>query len=237
MRIRRTLGESEGEDGVVSGKVRMGEGGLLGLGNGHGASRDRDELVAVGPGVARQHHALKVFQGMPIEALLASINRTNPFLHVWRGVLSAVGIRAAIQHAQPARAVTIKVVRKDLEHFRTRIEACLPCPAEDASLRFRAMFGGAGAYAHDVMFASLSDVGLALKFSPADQQELLAMPGVERLRYAPDAPPSKQYLLVPEDVLNDDQALGAWLSRSITWARSNPARTRRARPSRAPAHA
>ena len=96
--------------------------------------------------------------------------------------------------------------------------------APDAALRFRAMFGGATAYADDRPFASLSSVGLALKLAPADRDALLALPGAARLQYEPGAPVSRQYVVVPPALAADPDALAPWLRRSLDHVRAQPAR-------------
>lgn len=106
------------------------------------------------------------------------------------------------------------------ETVRDAAEAAAP----EATLRFRAMFGGATAYADDRPFASLSNVGLALKLAPADQDALLALPGASRLQYEPGAPVSRQYVVVPPALAADPDALAPWLRRSLDHVRAQPAR-------------
>lgn len=98
--------------------------------------------------------------------------------------------------------------------------------APDAGFRVRAMFGGAGAYAHERMFASLSDVGLALKLPAASQADLLALPGAERLRYDADATPSRHYIVVPPAVREDAALLAPWVRRAIDYVITLPPPTR-----------
>ena len=105
------------------------------------------------------------------------------------------------------------------ESVRDAAEATAP----DAALRFRAMFGGATAYADDRPFASLSNVGLALKLAPADRDALLALPGAARLQYEPGAPVSRQYVVVPPARAADPDALAPWLRRSLDHVRAQPA--------------
>ena len=57
---------------------------------------------------------------------------------------------------------------QDPNHLRT-----IP----DLPVTFRAMFGGIMAYAEGKPFASLSDVGLALKLSGTDHADMLALDG------------------------------------------------------------
>ena len=84
----------------------------------------------------------------------------------------------------------------------------------DLELTFRAMFGGVLAYAAGLPLGSLSDVGLALKLVPAEQEALLAIPGAKRLRYEADQPESKTYVCVPEAMLDDKAALREWIGRA-----------------------
>lgn len=93
-------------------------------------------------------------------------------------------------------------------------------------LSFRSMFGGACGYADGVVFASLSDVGLALKLSVPDQDELLRIPGAKRLQYEPDAPVSRQSVVVPERMIGDVPELADWVEKSVTWVRRLPKKKR-----------
>jgi TfoX/Sxy family transcriptional regulator of competence genes len=93
--------------------------------------------------------------------------------------------------------------------------------------RFRPMFGGIGVYANDRMCVSLSDVGLAVKLAPADQEALLKLKGARRLQYEPSSPPSKSYIVVPEALLSDRKALGHWLALSADTVSAMPAKKAR----------
>jgi TfoX/Sxy family transcriptional regulator of competence genes len=85
----------------------------------------------------------------------------------------------------------------------------------DLELRFRPMFGGIMAYANDKPLASLSNVGLAVKAPPALMAEFLSEPGAVPLRYEPDAPVSKSYVVAPPAVLADREALRDWIVRAV----------------------
>lgn len=86
----------------------------------------------------------------------------------------------------------------------------------DLDVTFRPMFGGLFAYADGKPFASLSGVGLALKFVGGDRDALLALPGAAPLRYEPDQPASKSYVVVPEPMLSEPDELRSWVIRSIS---------------------
>ncbi len=85
----------------------------------------------------------------------------------------------------------------------------------DIDVTFKAMFGGILAYAEGKPFASLSDVGLALKMAGDSHDALLAVPGAKALQYDASQPVSKTYVLVPEKMLADKDALRGWIVKSI----------------------
>lgn len=82
-------------------------------------------------------------------------------------------------------------------------------------LSFRPMFGGIMGYAGGKVFASLSNVGLALKMNGKDREALLALPGAQALRYEPDSAPSKTYVVVPEALHTRPDALKIWVARAV----------------------
>ncbi|MDB5693057.1 MAG: hypothetical protein JWO81_2120 [Alphaproteobacteria bacterium] len=84
----------------------------------------------------------------------------------------------------------------------------------ELELAFRPMFGGIMAYAEGKAFASLSDVGMAVKAKGPLMVEFLAVEGAQPLRYKPGAPPSKSYVTVPDAMLDDRDALRDWLVRA-----------------------
>jgi TfoX/Sxy family transcriptional regulator of competence genes len=102
-------------------------------------------------------------------------------------------------------------VGHDPKVLQAVMEAASP---PDLELGFRPMFGGIMAYAAAQAFASLSNVGLALKMTGADYVALSEVPDVKPLRYEPDDPPSKSYLLLPDAMLSDPDSLRSWIARS-----------------------
>jgi TfoX/Sxy family transcriptional regulator of competence genes len=115
----------------------------------------------------------------------------------------------------------------DPKVLQTHLEAAAP---PHVHWRFRPMFGGIGAYADDRMCVSLSDVGLAVKLTPAAQAELLKHKGARRLQYEPSQPPSKTYIVVPDAMLKDRKALGHWLALAAEAGRAPPKAAKRPRP-------
>jgi TfoX/Sxy family transcriptional regulator of competence genes len=99
----------------------------------------------------------------------------------------------------------------DPKELQAVMEAACP---PDLELGFRPMFGGIFGYAAGQAFASLSNVGLALKMTGLDHAALNAVPDVKPLRYEPGDPPSKTYLLLPDAMLSDPDTLRLWITRS-----------------------
>lgn len=104
--------------------------------------------------------------------------------------------------------------------LQTRMLAAAP----DLDLRFRKMFGGIMGYAGGTVFASLSNVGLALKFNGTAHPNMLAVPGAVPLRYEPGDPPSKSYIVLPPDIVADNAALHECIVASIDGLKPKPAK-------------
>jgi TfoX/Sxy family transcriptional regulator of competence genes len=105
------------------------------------------------------------------------------------------------------------VMSHDPKALQAVLEAAAP---PDMELRFKAMFGGIMGYAAEKPFASLSDVGLALKLERTeDHAALMAEPGAKALQYDASQPVSKTYVVVPEGMLGDKDALRAWVVRAV----------------------
>lgn len=116
--------------------------------------------------------------------------------------MSAGGAEAAVPQAAGGAA-------SDPADLQARMLAAAP----DIELSFRRMFGGIMGYAAEAAFASLSDVGLALRFDDAaEHARALALPGAAALRYAPDQPASKTYVVLPSEVVADGAQLHDWIA-------------------------
>lgn len=124
-----------------------------------------------------------------------------------------------------------KEANREMEHDPKRLQAVLQRAAPpDLPVSFRPMFGGIMGYADGRPFASLSNVGLALKLSGTDHAELLAEEGAAALRYGPDQPASRSYVVVPLPTLSDHGVLRSWIMRSA--ANLPPAKPRPRRAAR-----
>lgn len=78
-------------------------------------------------------------------------------------------------------------------------------------------FSGAAAYCDGQIFMSLSPVGLALKLSAADFDDLFAR-GASVLRYFPKSPVKKGYAVLPESMIGEHKTLLHWIGKSLDFA-------------------
>lgn len=95
----------------------------------------------------------------------------------------------------------------------------------DLDLDFQPIASGAGsegALVNGVVFALLSDAGLALKLPEADQLKLLEMPNTRRLPSAPHTLEGNPFIVLPSRFHNDVSSLAIWLKRSVDYVLSLP---------------
>jgi TfoX/Sxy family transcriptional regulator of competence genes len=86
----------------------------------------------------------------------------------------------------------------------------------------RKMFGGLAFLIGGNMSVSASGQGgLLVRVDPAATDALLAEPGAEEFDMGGRGP-MKGWLRVSQDVLDDDETLGAWVSRGVSYARTLP---------------
>jgi len=86
----------------------------------------------------------------------------------------------------------------------------------DIDQQVKPFFGGAAAYANDHICLSLTKVGFAVMLPETERQKLIAE-GAQPLRYFPNAPIKKQYVILPAAIMNDPHSLRKWVRASITY--------------------
>lgn len=106
-------------------------------------------------------------------------------------------------------------------------------------VRIRSMFGGAGVYCDDVMFALLADDAIYLK-ADAALSEALAKEGSGPFEWTPTSGPKAgqtvrmSYWRLPEAALDDPDSAVGWARRALTVARAAKAKpAKRKAPKRA----
>jgi len=118
---------------------------------------------------------------------------------------------------------TLPMTEYSLEQLQDQLSKSAESLGIDTDLTLRAMFGGISGYYQGRVFASLSNIGLALKLPANAQDELLQVEGAKRLQYEPDAPVSKQSVVVPDTMLSETEKLAAWVKRSTDHVLTLPA--------------
>ena len=116
-------------------------------------------------------------------------------------------------------------MKPDLEALLSLVRETAP---PDLELAHRHMFGGVMFYARGLPFALIWRDGLALKLAGADRDAFLNIPGATPWAFAPDKPASKSYIVAPETLLGDREALRGWIARAA--ANAKPSVKRRPRP-------
>lgn len=87
----------------------------------------------------------------------------------------------------------------------------------NGEIEVKPFFGGAAAYTNGRIFLSLTKVGFAIKLSVTDRDILLQVDGTKKLQYFPKAPIKKDYVVVPDTMLNDSNNLRQWITKSLDY--------------------
>ncbi len=90
-------------------------------------------------------------------------------------------------------------------------------------IRARPMFGGVGIYSGDVFFALIADDTLYFKVDDSTRSDFEAR-GMGPFRPFGDAGGTMQYYQLPEDLLEDPEALRLWAEKAVAIARQNKSR-------------
>jgi len=94
-------------------------------------------------------------------------------------------------------------------------------------IRARPMFGGVGIYCGELFFALIADDTVYFKVDASTRADFEAR-GMEPFRPFGDDGGTMKYYQLPEDLLEDPDALRPWAEKAVAIARQNKAR----RPSR-----
>ena len=90
-------------------------------------------------------------------------------------------------------------------------------------IRARPMFGGVGIYSGDVFFALIADDTLYFKVDDSTRSDFEAR-GMGPFRPFGDAGGTIQYYQLPEDLLEDPEALRPWAEKAVAIARRQKGR-------------
>ena len=88
---------------------------------------------------------------------------------------------------------------------------------KNVDLECKHFFSGAAVYANGRICMTLTPVGFALKLPEESRNALMREKGTEQLRYFPKGPIKKDYVVLPEAMLEDMQTLRHWVEVSIEY--------------------
>ena len=86
---------------------------------------------------------------------------------------------------------------------------------DNIKLEFKHFFSGAAVYANGKICVTLTPAGFALKLSKSYIDSLLESEGNKRLRYFPNSPVKKDYVVLSDDILDNAESLSSLIRTSI----------------------
>ena len=106
-----------------------------------------------------------------------------------------------------------------VESFVSALQSIVDRAALGIDVECKHFFSGAAAYVDGQIFMTLTPVGLAIKL-PDDACAGLIAAGAKPLRYFPNAPVKKSYVLLSDGQARDDEMLVRHIRASIDYARN-----------------
>ncbi len=111
------------------------------------------------------------------------------------------------------------MAKEYVEKLRSLLEVTIRNLPPGVGVEIKHFFSGAAAYANGRICISLTTVGLAMKL-PDDGCARLIEDGARPLRYFPNAPVKRKYVIVAEDLHEDEVRF--WVRTSIDYALTLP---------------
>lgn len=96
--------------------------------------------------------------------------------------------------------------------------------ARELGIRARAMFGGVGIYGNDLFFALIDDDTVYFKVDETNQPDFEAR-GMGPFRPGGPGGETMRYFALPEEVLEDPEALRPWVEAALNVARRKKGRS------------
>ena len=93
---------------------------------------------------------------------------------------------------------------------------------KNVDLECKHFFSGAAVYANGRICITLTPVGFAVKLPEESRNALMRDNGTKHLRYFPEGPIKKNYVVLPEAMLKDIRTLRHWVEVSIEYVTRPP---------------
>ena len=104
------------------------------------------------------------------------------------------------------------------DELKKILEKAHPRFASSDTLEFKNVFGAVAGYVDGNIFISCGKFGVALKLPSETLEELLEEDDVQQLRYFPKGRVKKEYAVLPERILNDEDVFRQLLDKSMKYA-------------------
>jgi len=85
----------------------------------------------------------------------------------------------------------------------------------DVTLQCKHFFSGAALYANDKIMASFSPAGFAIKLPAVERKNLIQKGRGVEFRFFPDGPIKKEYVLLNESVIQDEESFQELFRESV----------------------
>ena len=96
-----------------------------------------------------------------------------------------------------------------LDRLKTLFKNVALTELDKLHLEFKHFFSGAAVYANGKICITLTPAGFAIKLSRSDIETLLESKGNKRLRYFPNSPIKKDYVVLSNKIVADAESLGS----------------------------
>ena len=114
------------------------------------------------------------------------------------------------------------MTKKYLEQLSALLQQTTPDNVDGVNLACKHFFSGAAVYANGRICMSLTPAGFAIKLPEDSRNALLKQKGSKELRYFPQGPIKKDYVVLPQTILSDVEVLRRWVKLCIESAVSPP---------------
>jgi hypothetical protein len=114
------------------------------------------------------------------------------------------------------------MAKEYLDKLNDLMTAAAPDLTSTARLEIKHFFSGAAVYADGRICISLTPVGFALKLPEDLRGELMKERGTKSLKYFPNAPVKKDYVVLPQWMVDDRDRFCFWVGKSIEYVLTLP---------------
>jgi len=113
------------------------------------------------------------------------------------------------------------MTKEYLDKLSDLINKIYPTKQRNIELNIKHFFSGAAVYANGKICLTFTPMGLAIKLPEEKRMKLLKEKGVIPLRYFPNAPIKKEYVVLPESKIGDLADLRRLIKTSINYVIDN----------------